>query len=121
MWKRKNHRYFSAVSLIAMGLLLSNCQVDPITLLEYPLHPRSGKSPPVQGDVRDAKENWWDYFQDPVLNDLIDTALENNRDLFAAYERIVQAKAMAGESFSDLLPEVSFRPYFHDESSFIGV
>ena len=99
-----------------MALLLSNCQVGPNYTNRKINAPEEWKNPPpLAGDVCDYGENWWSFFQDDLLTELIETALENNRDFFAAYERIVQARAIAGERFSDLLPDLSFQPSFHDQ------
>ncbi|MEP7330155.1 MAG: efflux transporter outer membrane subunit [Betaproteobacteria bacterium] len=41
---------------------------------------------PLAADV--ANTRWWEQFGDPVLNDLIDTALRENRDLVIAAARV---------------------------------
>ncbi|UCD23758.1 MAG: efflux transporter outer membrane subunit [Gemmatimonadota bacterium] len=59
--------------------------------------------PPVES-VADLP--WWELFQDTVLQDLIATALENNRDLKVAMARIAEARAALGFSKADLYPTV---------------
>jgi len=59
--------------------------------------------PPVES-VADLP--WWELFQDTVLQDLIATALENNRDLQVALARIAEARAALGFSKADLYPTV---------------
>jgi len=59
--------------------------------------------PPVES-VADLP--WWELFQDTVLQDLIDSALENNRDLQVAMARIAEARAALGFSKADLYPTV---------------
>jgi multidrug efflux system outer membrane protein len=49
---------------------------------------------------------WWELFQDPVLQDLISTALENNRDLRVSLARIAEARAALGFSRADLYPRI---------------
>ena len=51
-----------------------------------------------------ANVAWWDLFQDPVLQDLIRTALEENRDIRVALARIAEARAQAGFARADLYP-----------------
>ena len=50
--------------------------------------------------------NWKDVFTDPVLQGLIQEALENNRDLVAATYRIEEARAFAGATNSAFFPEL---------------
>jgi outer membrane protein, multidrug efflux system len=50
---------------------------------------------------------WWDQFQDPVLSDLVRTALANNKDLEIATANVDQASAQYGIVRSAQFPEVS--------------
>ena len=49
-------------------------------------------------------DKWWESFEDPVLNGLIDQALTNNFDLKTAWDRLSQAEAMARSAGADLFP-----------------
>ena len=49
---------------------------------------------------------WWEIYNDPVLVDLINTALLENRDLNIAAERVVEAAARLGFSKADLWPQI---------------
>lgn len=53
-----------------------------------------------------ANVRWWEQFQDPVLNELIQEALENNNDLKAATARIAQFQAQLGIVSSQLYPQI---------------
>ena len=50
---------------------------------------------------------WWDQFQDPVLSDLVRTALANNKDLKVATANVDQAAAQYGIVRSAQFPQVS--------------
>jgi outer membrane protein, multidrug efflux system len=50
---------------------------------------------------------WWQVFQDPVLQDLIRTALKQNYDLQIAIERINAARAQVAITRSALFPQLS--------------
>lgn len=50
---------------------------------------------------------WQDYFTDPTLRQLIDTALANNRDLRVAMLNIEQAKAQLGIRRADQFPTLN--------------
>jgi len=53
------------------------------------------------------QEYWWLAFNDPQLNQLIDSALSNNFSLLSAYNRIEQARAVAQKTSADLIPSIS--------------
>lgn len=59
-------------------------------------------------------EYWWEIFNDPVLNELEAQALESNYSLWAAVERVKQARAIARANYAALFPQVSFDPSFTD-------
>ena len=50
--------------------------------------------------------NWWEQFQDPVLNKLILTALQNNQDLQVAISRVFEFYAQLGVISSGLYPAI---------------
>lgn len=60
---------------------------------------------------REAKEvanvAWWEQFGDPVLRDLIDTALRENKDLKIAASRVEQFAGLYGTTRSALFPQIS--------------
>ncbi len=49
---------------------------------------------------------WWEVFRDPVLRDLIQEALAQNKDLQVALARIAEARAQAGFTKADLYPRI---------------
>lgn len=53
-----------------------------------------------------ANVRWWEQFQDPVLNNLIQIALENNNDLGVAVGRVYEFVARLGIAKSFQFPEV---------------
>src|SRR5205085_2058671 len=55
-------------------------------------------------------DNWWEVFNDPVLNYLEEYAIDANNNLWAALEKIFQARAIALENKSYLYPQVNFSP-----------
>ncbi|WP_028982389.1 efflux transporter outer membrane subunit [Sporocytophaga myxococcoides] len=54
-----------------------------------------------------AKINWREYFNNPILIDLIDTALNQNFDILKAFQRIEASRAGVRSSTGALLPTVS--------------
>src|ERR1700758_4323665 len=50
---------------------------------------------------------WWDQFQDPVLSNLVRTALANNKDLEIATANVDQAFAQYGIARSAQFPQLN--------------
>ena len=78
------------------------------------IYPRPGRSPrrqePPSQPLRKAEtasERWWSLYADPVLDRLIDEALEHNADAKIAAARVLQARALAKATDADLYPTVS--------------
>jgi outer membrane protein, multidrug efflux system len=95
---------------LAFGLLLAGCMVGP----NYQRPPID--APGVYRDDRQTStasaeslgnEKWWEVFQDPVLQQLIRTALEQNYDLRIAASRVLQAHAQLGITRANQFPTVS--------------
>ena len=61
---------------------------------------------PKAADVANTK--WWEQFGDPVLNDLIDTALRENRDVRIAAARVDQFIGALTSTRSQLYPQVGY-------------
>ena len=59
----------------------------------------------AEGDYQPAR--WWESFEDPVLNALLDEALAKNFDLAEATARLRAAEARAKISRSGLFPQVN--------------
>jgi outer membrane protein, multidrug efflux system len=62
-------------------------------------------SVPAEESFGDQK--WWEVFQDPELQQLIRTALNNNYDVRIAATRILEAQAQLGVTRADQLPTIS--------------
>jgi len=52
---------------------------------------------------------WWSVFKDPVLQELIRTALTNSYDLRIILTRVEQARALQAQARSQLLPQLDYR------------
>ncbi len=57
--------------------------------------------------VSSASVNWRDFFKDPLLAGLIDTALDGNYDLALAVQRVEIARAQVTQAKGQLLPQVT--------------
>jgi multidrug efflux system outer membrane protein len=50
---------------------------------------------------------WWELFRDPVLQGLIRTALDENKDVLVAVARVAEARAQLGVARGGQFPEVN--------------
>src|SRR4051812_12163904 len=53
-----------------------------------------------------GNQKWWDVFDDPVLQDLIRTAVRQNFDVRIAASRMLQAEAQLGIVRADQAPAI---------------
>ena len=93
-----------------LGLLLAGCMVGPDYKrppVEAPGVYRGDSQSPVASSESLGDEKWWEVFQDPVLQQLIRTALEQNYDLRIAASRVLQAQAQLGITRANQFPTVS--------------
>lgn len=60
----------------------------------------------------DDIENWWEIFEDPILNKLEQQAIRSNYSLWAAVERMNQAYALARVYGSERWPQITFDPSY---------
>jgi len=61
-------------------------------------------SSPQPATVSLGNEKWWEVFQDPVLQQLIRTALQQNYDVNIAATRVLQAQAEVGITRANQFP-----------------
>ncbi len=88
---------------VLLLFLLSGCALGPdfeLPVVETPKKYRFGKVP-VEKMIN---LKWWELFDDPVLCDLVNKALLNNKDLKMAAARVEQARAYLGFTRADEYP-----------------
>ncbi len=86
-------------------VLLAGCTVGP----DYhapDLDQGKGWSAPVDTAAIHSTP-WWQDLHDPVLNQLVQLALEKNPDIQASQSRIVEARAARDAAFAQLMPQAS--------------
>ena len=102
----------SLLSLAITAIALSGCSLIPDyqrpeapVAAQYPQGP--AYSPKEAANVAAAEQGWRQFFHDPALQQLIQTALENNRDLKVAALNIDAYAAQYQIQRADLFPAVS--------------
>lgn len=93
----------------ALITLLAGCSLAPI--YQRPALPTAASYPGVKGATAQATPGieqlgWRDFFTDTRLRELIVQALENNRDLRIAMQRVSEARGLYGIQRADRLPGI---------------
>ncbi|MCB5184176.1 efflux transporter outer membrane subunit [Methylobacillus gramineus] len=94
---------------VAVALALTGCMVGPDYQRPDTKLPGSFSDASESKDVSEATLNadrWWETFQDPVLNDIMQKAFAGNLDIAKAVARIEEADAAMREAGAALFPQV---------------
>lgn len=103
----QNIKIIKPVYVVIAALFLSGCQIWPDYLRPKVDVPAQYVEPSQQADTENLViNNWWTLYQDPVLNDLVDKTLHNNKDIKLAVARIEEADAVMREVGAFLLPQI---------------
>jgi len=87
----------------AVGPSYKRPQVDvPTTYRETPV-----AVPADSGTLADLP--WWQVFDDPILEGLVEEALVNSYDMRIVTSRVEQARYTVGTTRADLLPQVDYK------------
>jgi outer membrane protein, multidrug efflux system len=95
--------------LIATGLL-SGCLMGPKYKRPAVNLPHEYRTPEPQQATQASSlgnEQWWQLYQDPVLTQLIHTAIAQNYDVRIAAARVLEAQAQVGVTRSNQFPSAS--------------
>lgn len=110
MMSVKKHFFNNKKSLLALSLgtlFLSGCAVGPDyqqpKLNDLPAH-WSASSNPIQ-QLQLAR--WWENFNDPLLNQLVNDAVRGNLDVASAKASVREARASYTEATGDFYPSLS--------------
>ena len=108
MSTKKLKRGIPALTMFLVCAGISSCAVGPdykAPDLDYP----EGFSAAAQLSA-DAKQPnlglWWKDFNDPMLDELIASAIDSNPDLELADERVVEARGLLRISYGELTPSL---------------
>lgn len=98
--------------IFAILVFVTGCHVGPSYRPPTPEVPEKWKGSHEAVATGPCVDQWWEVFDDAVLNALEMQVLDSNPDLYVALQRIFEAKAMAGVSEADLYPQVSLDPTY---------
>jgi len=106
---KKSFLNFTAV--LVLGTSLSACTMIP----EY-MRPNFAAAPAwnemrgyetKQGEIAAQQLSWHEFFKDPALHQIIETTLQNNKDLRLAVLNIEEARALYRIERADILPTLN--------------
>src|SRR5258708_18298220 len=107
---QRRPREVRAFTALTFAPLLAGCMVGPDyqrPAIDAPGVYRVDGQASIASSESLGDEKWWEVFQDPVLQQLIRTALEQNYDLRIAASRVLQAQAQLGITRANQFPMVS--------------
>ena len=96
------------LALLLLTASTAGCMLGPNYVRPDVDPPEAYRQQPAPAESL-ANLEWWSVFEDPALQGLIRTALENNKDLQAAYWRVEEARARYGFARSDLFPSFGYQ------------
>src|SRR5450830_1063231 len=100
---------FKIAHLAVIATLMPGCMmVGPdYKRPEAKVPPQYSSVDPVQAsNEAEVSGTWWQLYQDPVLNELVEKALKNNTDVKLAVAKVEESDAYLREVGAALLPEI---------------
>lgn len=99
---------YSVFLLAAIPVLLGSCMVgpnysEPLSDLEAAWNEHDANI--VKGSGAKVNLEWWTQFNDPILNQLVESAYNQNLGLRAAALRILESRAILGISQGNMFPQ----------------
>jgi outer membrane protein, multidrug efflux system len=98
------------LGILAVLVLEAGCMMGPKYKRPVVNVPRDYRTPAPQQTAAASSlgnEQWWQVYQDPVLTQLIHTAIAQNYDVRIAAARVLEAQAQVGITRSYQLPSAS--------------
>lgn len=92
---------------IVIALVVSGCKLGPDYIQPKPNIPASYRLD-YPSDTTIINMPWWQLFKDTVLQNIIETTLENNRDLKVAYLRTQESALQMDIVKSNLYPRIDY-------------
>src|ERR1700740_2581241 len=98
--------------LVILGVLIleAGCMMGPKykrPIVDVPQQYRAPAPQQVAQASSLGNEQWWQVYQDPVLTQLIHTAIAQNYDVRIAATRVLEAQAQVGITRANQLPSAS--------------
>ncbi len=110
---------YTCIGCVAVLLILCSCFKPNYQrpCLDLPEHWRM---PADEGSTL-CNYRWWEQFEDPVLNQLIILALQNNQDLKVAISRAIEYYALVGITNAALWPQLTGNLNYNRSESSVSI
>jgi len=95
------------ITLFLLVLIMGACSVGPDYTRPVIDTPSTWRIEETEGKDL-ANTAWWEQFGDPVLNELITTALRENKDLMIASARVQEYSGRLAKTRSELFPQIGY-------------
>jgi len=97
--------------LLLSFVLISGCMMGPNFQKPEPETPENYiYADTLQADADSVLNlKWWELFNDPVLDTLVNYALENNKNMLIAASRVEEARASLGFIKADIYPRLDLQ------------
>ena len=106
--------------LLAVAVLVSGCAVGPNykrPTVNVPTDYRDSMAAQTAAASSLGNENWWQVYEDPVLVQLIRTALQQNYDVRIAATRVLEAQAQLGITRANQFPSAAAGASIYSEQN----
>lgn len=103
---------FHSITLCGLLILIlaSGCRVGPRYEPPTTLVPEDWKNEQLEPSPAPFTDYWWEVFNDDLLNELEQQALESNPNLYVALQKVYEARAIAGIEAANLYPQLNINP-----------
>src|ERR1700755_2691278 len=96
------------LGILAVLVLEAGCMMGPKYKRPTVNVPPTYRAAPTEQTASSlGNEQWWQVYQDPVLTQLIHTAIAQNYDVRIAATRVLEAHAQVGITRAEQLPSAS--------------
>jgi multidrug efflux system outer membrane protein len=113
MKSRMNTRLIQLVLALLVLVIINACKVGPNYKTPEPEIDSTAvyRYDSLQLAMTDSvlNVNWWELFQDPILDTLINIGLQENKDILIASARIEQAREQVGIAKADYWPKFGYQ------------
>src|SRR5207253_1923881 len=108
------------IGILAVLVLEAGCMIGPKYQRPGVNVPQEYRTPEPQLATQASSlgnEQWWQLYQDPVLTQLIHTAIAQNYDVRIAAVRVLEAQAQVGITRSNQFPSASVGADIYSQQS----
>ena len=105
-----NTKTTKLLGIVAVLVLEAGCLMGPKYKRRSVDVPQEYRSPAPEQAAQASSlgnEQWWQVYQDPVLTQLIHTAIAQNYDVRIAAARVLEAQAQVGITRANQLPSAN--------------